>query len=106
MKRLIHSANEYVKKSDWKDLALIKLCVCSAGVMLGAALPKKAKKPVAIGAMALFTASYIPLATKFISIYTAQKEEEEEKSHVIDDIFYTEDTFPDEEPDDLDDLEI
>lgn len=69
MKRLIDSANVYIEKSTWKDLALVKLCLCSLGLMAGAVLPKKAKKPVIFGAMVVFVATYVPLMTKFMRIF-------------------------------------
>lgn len=68
VKRIINTANVYVQESDWKDFALVKLCLCSVGLMIGAALPKKAKKPVIFGAMAVFVATYVPLITKFMRI--------------------------------------
>ena len=30
-----------MRHADWKDLVMIKLCACAAGVMWGLALPKK-----------------------------------------------------------------
>ncbi len=71
MKTLFTYANEYVRQSDWKDMALLKFCLCAAGLLIGVAVPKKAKKPVAFGAMAVFIATYIPLMTKFLRILTA-----------------------------------
>ena len=44
MKCLFSCANQYVKESDWKDFALVKLCLCAIGVMIGLAIPKKKKK--------------------------------------------------------------
>ena len=41
MHKWLSYANEYVRQSDWKDLALIKLCLCSAGVLIGMSLAKR-----------------------------------------------------------------
>ena len=53
MHKWLSYANEYVRQSDWKDLALIKLCLCSAGVLIGMSLAKRVKKLAAFGAMAV-----------------------------------------------------
>ena len=68
MKFLFRSADEYLRQSDWRDLALIKICLFAIGVMAGIALPSKAKKPAVIAAASVFTATYIPLMTKYIKI--------------------------------------
>ena len=43
MKCLFSCANQYVKESDWKDFALVKLCLCAIGVMIGLAIPLMTK---------------------------------------------------------------
>lgn len=68
MKKLIAYANEYAKNSDWKDFALLKLCLFSAGLMIGVALPKKMRKPFAFAAMGIFIATYVPLMVKFLRL--------------------------------------
>ena len=75
MKKLFGCANEYVKQSDWKDVALIKVCLCSMGVIIGTAVPKKTKKPVVCAAMTLFIATYVPLMAKFLKIAIEDKTE-------------------------------
>lgn len=56
---------EFVKRSSFEELALIKLCVCAAGMLLGAAAPKKAKKPLVFCSLVAFVASAVPLVTRF-----------------------------------------
>ena len=68
MKKLFDSANLYLKQSDWKDLALIKFCLASIGLLAGLQIPKKHRKPAAIGALIVFLATYIPLMTDFFRI--------------------------------------
>ena len=68
MKCLFSCANQYVKESDWKDFALVKLCLCAIGVMIGLAVPKKKKKMPLLIAARVFIATYIPLMTKFLRI--------------------------------------
>ena len=68
MKCLFSCANQYVKESDWNDFALVKLCLCAIGVMIGLAVPKKKKKMPLLIAAIVFIATYIPLMTKFLRI--------------------------------------
>ena len=68
MKCLFSCANQYVKESDWKDFALVKLCLCAIGVMIGLAIPKKKKKMPLLIAAIVFIGTYIPLMTKFLRI--------------------------------------
>ena len=68
MKCLFSCANQYVKESDWKDFALVKLCLCAIGVMIGLVIPKKKKKMPLLIAAIVFIATYIPLMTKFLRI--------------------------------------
>ena len=75
MKKLFDSADLYLKQSDWKNLALIKFCLVSIGLLVGLQIPKKHRKPVAIGALIVFFATYIPLMTDFFRILF-QKEDQ------------------------------
>ena len=74
MKQLLNYENQFSKESDWKNLALLKLCFGSMGLMLGIATPKKAKKAVAFGAMGVFIATYVPLMLKLLNIAARDKE--------------------------------
>ena len=56
MKKLFSAADAYIAKMNWKDLALVKQCLCAAGVMLGLASPK----------VAVFVATYLPIMLKFL----------------------------------------
>ena len=74
MKCLFSYANEYVKESDWKDLTLVKFCLCATGVMIGLCIPKGKKKVPLLIAGAVFTVTYIPLMTKFLRIILRKDE--------------------------------
>lgn len=65
MKKLFACANQYVKESDWKDLALIKFCLCAIGVMIGLSIPREKRKYPFLVAGIVFVATYIPLMVKF-----------------------------------------
>ena len=56
MKKLFSAADSYIARMNWKDMALVKLCLCAAGIMLGLAAPKKLRKWAALGAVAVFVA--------------------------------------------------
>ena len=69
MKKLLEFGNRYAKQSTWKDFALTKLCLFSMGLVAGIFVSKEHKK-LAIGATAcVFTATYIPLMTRFVRIF-------------------------------------
>lgn len=68
MKKLFEYANEYLAQSDWKDLAMIKCCLCAIGVLMGLIVPKKNRKTVFAAALLIFAATYIPLMKKFVRV--------------------------------------
>lgn len=76
MKRLIDLGNEYVQRSDWTDFALVKLCLCAMGIMIGCAIPQQKRRPIVAGALVIFFATYLPLIFKLLGILFDQEEEE------------------------------
>jgi len=68
MKKLFECADQYVRESDWKDLALVKFCLCAVGVMIGLCVPKEKRKYPFLVAGAVFLATYIPLMIKFAKV--------------------------------------
>ena len=44
MKRLLNYADQYLQKCVWKDMAVIKCCVFSVGILAGTYIPKKNKE--------------------------------------------------------------
>jgi len=73
MKNLFKLADQYLAESDWKDLALVKCCLCAMGVMIGVNIPAKHRTAAASIAAGAFAASYLPLMTKLFRI--ARQEE-------------------------------
>ncbi len=65
MKFLFRSADAYLRQCDWRDLAFVKFCLFSMGLIAGISLPHKAKKPAIAAAAAVFVATYIPLMVKY-----------------------------------------
>ena len=68
VKKLFGYADRYLEKSDWKDLAMIKFCLFSMGVLAGMCISEKKRKTAAWIAAAVFAATYIPLMAKFFSV--------------------------------------
>lgn len=68
VKKLFACADQYLKESDWKDLALVKFCLCAAGIMIGLVVPKEKRKYPFLIALTMFVITYIPLMIKFIQI--------------------------------------
>lgn len=74
--RLLELANEYCKESDWKTLAVLKICLLSLGVMAGMQVPKKYRKRVCCVCGVVFAASYLPLMAKLVRLYIGRKKGE------------------------------
>ena len=75
MKRIFASANEFVRESDWKDLAVLKFCLLSLGLLAGMQITERCKKGVRIAASVVFTLTYIPLMVKYLKILIGKGEE-------------------------------
>ena len=66
MGKWIEFGNGYIKTMDWKDMALVKCCLCSLGVLVGAGLSPKHKKIWFGVALGVFLATYIPLMMRLV----------------------------------------
>ena len=76
MKSLFSYADAYIKKCTWKDLALIKFCLCAIGVMIGLSVPKEKKKLPFLGAIVVFLVTYFPLMGKFVHVIREERGKE------------------------------
>ena len=77
MKKLFEYADKYVKQSTWKNFALVKLCLCAAGIMIGTAVPESCEKNVFAAALCVFVITYVPLMAGFIKVIKERKNEYE-----------------------------
>lgn len=83
MKWFLDLGSEYARKSDWKDFALVKFCLCAIGILLGLCVPARQKKAAAKCAFVVFLVTYIPLMIKtlhiaaYMSAPTADAEEKD-----------------------------
>lgn len=73
MNHLFSIANEYLRQSDWKDLAMIKFCLFSMGVIIGLFIPGRARKAALMVAGCVFLLTYLPLMTKFFGLIFGRK---------------------------------
>ena len=74
MKDWFHYADAYIKECDWKDMALIKICLFSLGVFIGTLLPTRRKKCILIISSLVYVARYIPIMTKFVKSILSSRE--------------------------------
>ena len=65
MKKLFHLASKYLSTCDWKDLALVKVCVFAMGLFVGAHVLEEDRKGVKVLSFFAFLATYIMLMKKF-----------------------------------------
>lgn len=66
MIKLIDFVNAYLDECDWKDLTLIKFCLCALGLFVGLMIPKNKKKLLAVISIIAFAVSFIPLMLRFL----------------------------------------
>lgn len=61
MKELFNWADACIRRWDWKDVALLKLCMLSLGVLAGLALPRRARGPARAMCAGMFLLTWVPL---------------------------------------------
>lgn len=74
MNKLFYYADKYIEESDWKDLAMIKFCLFSMGILAGIQIPKRSRQQAGWIAGVVFVATYIPLMAKFFSVISEKEE--------------------------------
>lgn len=70
---LFEASDRYIKNCTWKDLALIKVCLCAMGVLIGLMMPFRKKWIVAWIASLVFVGAYIPIMGKFLPHLLGEK---------------------------------
>ena len=76
IEKLLKAGNAYIRTMDWKQMALVKLCLCAMGIILGLSVSRRARKPVLIGALLVFLATYVPLMRRFLPMFRKELREE------------------------------
>lgn len=77
MKRLLTAADEFVRESGWKDIAVLKVCLLALGLLAGMRVAHRHKKGVGIAACVAFVLTYVPLMSRFFGILTKPQTDEE-----------------------------
>lgn len=70
---LFKLGNKYCKESDWKDIALLKLCLFSIGLICGVLLASNYKVETLLIATPIFVITYITILRKVIHIWKENK---------------------------------
>ena len=60
---------------DLTDMAALKICLLSLGVLIGLFVPSKSRKCTSFLMGALFAATYVPLMSKFFGLLGEPEEE-------------------------------
>ena len=68
MKEICKCADAFVQKCSIKDFALLKICLCAVGIMVGLSIPEKKRKWPLMAAGLVFIFSYILIMAKFVKI--------------------------------------
>lgn len=76
MRRLFDSADEFLRRSTWKDLAALKICLLALGFLFGTKVPRKRRLGARLLARLVFILTYIPLMGKYIGVLISMEREE------------------------------
>ena len=79
MKKLLELGNRYAEKSDWKDFALTKFCLCAMGILIGLKIPTNKKKTTAVISGGVFGITYVVLMSKVFKIIKEMVKDSTEK---------------------------
>ena len=75
--KLLERANAYCRQMDWKDMALLKVCLFALGMVSGMAIPRERRRAALLGASLAFVATWVPQMAKFLREWTREEEEPE-----------------------------
>ena len=75
--KLLERANAYCRQMDWKDMALLKVCLFALGKVAGMAIPRERRRAALLGASLAFVATWVPQMAKFLREWTREEEEPE-----------------------------
>ena len=76
---LFDRADRYAAQSTWRDFALVKICLFSAGILAGLIVPARKKKGTALAAGLLFIPTYIVLIRRLLPFLLGRDEEDWEE---------------------------
>ena len=73
MNKLTEAGDRFAKTCTWRDLALLKVCLCAVGVLIGLALPGRRKRAAAWAASLALAAAYVPLMGRFLPFLLGER---------------------------------
>ena len=68
MKRYFDAATRYCKKSSWKTLAALKLCLLALGVLIGVLLPDSWRILIVVVCAVVYAVTCVPLLARYFRI--------------------------------------
>ena len=68
MRALLKIGDKYVKKSSWRDFAVVKFCLFAMGLLAGTHIAERDKKNVNRAAALVFVITYFPLMAKVLKV--------------------------------------
>lgn len=75
LEKLCTAGRLYMKEMDLEDMAALKFCLLSMGMLFGIAIPLKWRKPAVFFGSALFIGTYLPLMVKLLDCLQRAEEE-------------------------------
>lgn len=66
MDKLFLSADDYLEKATWKDMAVLKFCLLALGIAIGCTVKKEYRRPVIKVSLLVFMVTYIPLMARYL----------------------------------------
>lgn len=67
MKKLFDWADDCIRQWNWKNVALLKLCMLSLGVLAGLALPRRARTRARAVCGGIFLLTWVPLMADLLN---------------------------------------
>lgn len=66
VKKWLAAGRLMIRDMDLEDVAALKLCLLSLGILLGLAAPRRKKPAFALFSILVFIGTYFPLMVKFL----------------------------------------
>lgn len=73
MKKLLKLAEEYIRGMSVWDMALLKVCLYTAGILMGLAVPRTCRKKAAFVSVGAFTVTYLLVMVPFLNMLHENK---------------------------------
>lgn len=75
MEKLFAAGRMYMKDMDLEDMAALKVCCISLGVLMGLGIPLRSRRAWGVMTSFLFLGTCIPLVSKFLFTLTHPRED-------------------------------